>query len=212
MSRKTTSDYIKEILSQYDGKESDWKRLSKKKNEDGEWVRLFENKENKTRVEVIEKKDGQLDARLVGEWKNLTTTANESFKEAERKEERELAASHCFAIIKDEYGDSGLPFAVVTPISYFEKTGYCNDQSGPIRGLLEHKGCYEAMESTYGFDEGLSILTPVDAAHFLKNLGIQWRRDFQDAMEPSLTPMLEKWDQSAKAPAKPANGIKPAKP
>lgn len=64
MANNTTSDKLKKAFSSHGGgDEKDWKRLSKKKNEDGEWLRRFENKKTGVQVEVLEKKDGTFLAR-----------------------------------------------------------------------------------------------------------------------------------------------------
>lgn len=66
MSDKTTSDKIKKAFEAHGGGEAkDWKRLDKKKTEDGEWLRRFENKKTGVQVEVLEKKDGTLLARRI---------------------------------------------------------------------------------------------------------------------------------------------------
>ena len=55
----TTSDQIKDILSvTLDTESDDWKRQTKKKNEQGEWVREFTNGATKETVTVTEAKTG----------------------------------------------------------------------------------------------------------------------------------------------------------
>lgn len=74
MSGKTTSDQLKEFFAQNGGgDEKDWKRLSKKKNAEGQWVREFENRQTGVQLEVVETGPGQFKAR------RLTADANASF-------------------------------------------------------------------------------------------------------------------------------------
>lgn len=68
MKKKTSSDDIKAALTEmFGGKETDWKRLSKKTNDDGEIVRAFENAVLDRRVDVIEDKEGKLRAEISAE-------------------------------------------------------------------------------------------------------------------------------------------------
>jgi hypothetical protein len=66
MTKKTTSDRLKEVFAQFGGKEGDWKRLSKKKNEGGQWERVFENKSDGAQIVVTELEDGKFDAHVLG--------------------------------------------------------------------------------------------------------------------------------------------------
>lgn len=78
MSQKTTSDQLKEVFSQHGGgDEKDWKRISKKKNLEGQWVREFKNRESGVRLEVIETSPGQFKTR------SLTSEANNNFANQE---------------------------------------------------------------------------------------------------------------------------------
>lgn len=220
MTKKTTSDELKTLFTQFGGEEKDWKRLSKKKNGEGQWVREFENKKTGVQLEVVETGEGKFQARQIGAGQSLTVEANQNFAKEEPAVEvtediiddlmndgfspgmpqdqadKVLAGLHCFAICMAE----GFPTAMITPIRYFEQTGYCDDQSGSIGGILT--GCYELMEATWGFEDIDTIKTPVDAANHLRKLGITWRKDFQDFIDSSVTKELEVWAQSApKAPA-----------
>jgi hypothetical protein len=56
--KETSSDKIKQLLTQLGGTEKDWKRLSKKKDDQGQWVREFENAALGKKVAVVEKADG----------------------------------------------------------------------------------------------------------------------------------------------------------
>jgi len=217
MSRKTTSDEIKTVLG---GDEKDWKRLSKKKNEDGQWVREFENKKTGAQVEVIEMSEGKFLARPVEAAGSLTEEANGCFVKPdevteedidmllsdgfipgmpEAQSDRLLAGLHCFAIANEH----GYMMAMITPISYYEQTGYCYDQSTAVGSILDK--CAEAMEAAYEFTDP-AIKTPADAAKYLSGLGIQWRKDFQDFVDSSITKELEAWAQqsAAKGAAKPS--------
>lgn len=74
MADKTASDMLKEFFARNGGgDEKDWKRLSKKKNDDGQWVRTFENRQTGVMVETVELGNGQFKAR------RLTAEANASF-------------------------------------------------------------------------------------------------------------------------------------
>lgn len=74
MADKTASDMLKEFFAKNGGgDEKDWKRLSKKKNGEGQWVRTFENKQTGVQVETVETGPGQFKAR------RLTPEANASF-------------------------------------------------------------------------------------------------------------------------------------
>ncbi|MEZ0261369.1 MAG: hypothetical protein ACAH80_10190 [Alphaproteobacteria bacterium] len=74
MADKTASDMLKEFFARNGGgDEKDWKRLPKKKNEDGQWVRIFENRKTGAMVETVETGPGQFKAR------RLTPDANASF-------------------------------------------------------------------------------------------------------------------------------------
>ncbi len=66
----------KDIKTALGGSEKDWKRLSKKKNDDGEWVRVFESKKTKEHVAVTEAKEGGFSVQ------RLTPVANEQFSAA----------------------------------------------------------------------------------------------------------------------------------
>lgn len=74
MADKTASDMLKEFFARNGGgEEKDWKRLSKKKNGEGQWVRTFENKQTGVQLETVELGNGQFKAR------RLTAEANASF-------------------------------------------------------------------------------------------------------------------------------------
>jgi hypothetical protein len=76
MSDKTTSDQLKHFFAQNGGgEEKDWKRTSKKKNGEGQWVRTFENRDTGVQLEVVETGPGQFKAR------RLTAEANPAFSD-----------------------------------------------------------------------------------------------------------------------------------
>jgi hypothetical protein len=94
-----------------------------------------------------------------------------------------LANRHYFAIC----AEGGSLTAMITPIRYFEETGYCSDQTGPLGSLLPH--CGETMEATWEFYD-TSVKTPVDAIKYLQKQGFVWNRDFQDFIDKSVTQEL----------------------
>ncbi|TAL31152.1 MAG: hypothetical protein EPN97_11230 [Alphaproteobacteria bacterium] len=68
MKKKASSDDIKVALTEmFGGAKKDWKRLSKKTNDDGEIVRAFENAVLDRRVDVIEDQEGKLRAEVSAE-------------------------------------------------------------------------------------------------------------------------------------------------
>ncbi|MDE1154006.1 MAG: hypothetical protein PW788_15855 [Micavibrio sp.] len=74
MTDKTTSDQLKHFFAQHGGgDEKDWKRTSKKKNDEGQVVRQFENRKTGVQLEVVETAPGQFKAR------RLSADANASF-------------------------------------------------------------------------------------------------------------------------------------
>lgn len=74
MAKKSTSDQLKQMFAQNGGgNEKDWKRLSRQKNHEGDWVREFENRKTGARLEVVETGAGQFKAR------RLTSEANDNF-------------------------------------------------------------------------------------------------------------------------------------
>lgn len=117
MAKESTSDKLKEIFAQQGGKESDWKRRDKRKDEDGNWVRVFENAKTGKTLEVTELANGQFNTREV---------------EAGAAD-KALAAKYVFAIRKDndDMTEHGGYYAIISPKAYFEKTGYCYDQASP---------------------------------------------------------------------------------
>jgi hypothetical protein len=124
MAKDSTSDKLKEIFAQQGGRESDWKRRDKRKDEDGNWVRVFENAKTGKNLEVTELVGGQFKTR------ELEAGAAQ----------KAVAAKYVFAIKKDD--DDGMTehggyYAIISPKAYFEKTGYCYDQpSQAIYDLL----------------------------------------------------------------------------
>ncbi len=77
MSDKTTSDQLKHFFAQHGGgEEKDWKRLSKKKNPEGQWVRQFENKQTGVQLEVVETAPGEFKARRLADAANAAFTGD----------------------------------------------------------------------------------------------------------------------------------------
>jgi len=241
MSKPTTSDYLKLVFQHVVQSDADdWKRLSKKKNDDGQWVREFENKDSGDRLTVTEMEKGYFNVK--GKDLEANVRIPNAFLAAAQKpaapkstaqgaagpvietdpaknaaadavirilmgedpaadyddpdadwgvpnklvEEAGLALAnrHCFAIMAEE-GD--IPYAMITPIRFFEQEGHCSDQSVPVHELMPK--CGEAMESTWEiYEKGVD--TPVEAARYLQSLGFQWDRGFQDFIDPSVTAEL----------------------
>lgn len=73
MKKPTTSDQLK-LVFQYvlESDPADWKRLSKSKNEEGQWVRAFENKKSGETVTVTEMDDGYFNVKGKGVEANIS--------------------------------------------------------------------------------------------------------------------------------------------
>jgi len=85
---KITTAFIKKFLAEKGlGAEKDWSRLSKKKNENGEWVREFKNKATGAEVRVTEKADGALSIEKA-EDKGARAAANDAFAPADDGEKK----------------------------------------------------------------------------------------------------------------------------
>lgn len=111
MSGKTTSDQLKEFFAQHGGgEEKDWKRLSKRKNAEGQWVRQFENRETQIQIEVVETGPGQFQARRLTAEANASFEKNEEIATAPVRDNDPVhndAADKVIAKLLAPYGDSG---------------------------------------------------------------------------------------------------------
>jgi hypothetical protein len=58
MAKKTSADCVAFLVEKKGGKQSEWKRRTKKKGADDSWVRFFENTESGDLVIVVEDSDG----------------------------------------------------------------------------------------------------------------------------------------------------------
>ena len=97
-----------------------------------------------------------------------------------------LANRYCFAICYDETADDYF-CAMVTPLRYFEETGVCSDQTGPISHLLPK--CTDVMASTWEIQDR-KIKTVADAARYFQKLGFIWHKNFQDFIDDDYTKEL----------------------
>jgi hypothetical protein len=79
MSKNTVSTDLKALLSQDGSDEKDWKRLSKSKNEQGQWLRVFENKTTSQQVEVLEVEAGKFMIGRTVSASGLASEANKKF-------------------------------------------------------------------------------------------------------------------------------------
>lgn len=178
MAEKHSSDSIKKALNDaagISGSDKDWKRRSKSRNADGEWERVFEHAQSGTVVCATEHADGSLSTRIL----------DETDKAAANKQK---AAKYCFAVGDCESDDLMDPqeeaLILITPISYFNKTGYCYDQPSHLYDLLPD-GADDVNEcGTYIMPRnGKSDL---ELAKDLIARGFVWRSDFQDLMHKAL--------------------------
>jgi hypothetical protein len=95
MKKDTTSDIIKRLLTQHTlggGETSDWKRLSKNKNEQGLIVREFGNIKTNVRLVVTEKAGGSFDVTAADPMPQAKTSASEFFPAMEQDQEKNKAA------------------------------------------------------------------------------------------------------------------------
>ncbi|MBI1216561.1 MAG: hypothetical protein GC185_12185 [Alphaproteobacteria bacterium] len=84
MSKPTTSDYLKLVFKYAaESDADDWKRLSKKKNADGQWVREFENRATGSRLTVTEMEQGYFNVK--GKDIEANIRIPESFAQAAQK-------------------------------------------------------------------------------------------------------------------------------
>lgn len=202
----STSDQLKEIFAQQGGSsEKDWKRLSKSKNDDGEWVRRFENKKTGAQIDVVEKTDGSYFFQpLAPAEKNDSPieTSPEKNKAADKvianlldpefegshdalvkKAGKALANRFTFAIIEDEGADEGSFCAMITPTAYWEKRGFCFDQPSPLWDLLPDGEDVNEC-GTWVFED---CNEPVALATMLIAHGFIWDKKFQNFANASLT-------------------------
>lgn len=115
-----------------------------------------------------------------------------------------LANRFCFALAVDD-PESGHMTAMITPIKYFKEEGCCNDQDGPVRGLLP-PGFSNAMESTWDVPD--DVATAVEAARLLQSYGFVYNKDFQkyidSGQDVKVLPFLKELDEPAVVKAAPA--------
>ncbi|MEZ0226852.1 MAG: hypothetical protein ACAH83_20010 [Alphaproteobacteria bacterium] len=207
---ETSSDRIKKFFAERgEGTENDWKRLSKKKNGDGEWVRQFENKQSGERLEVVEHADGRFSARPLTEAANsafpkaagaFLETDPEKNKAADqiiaadyedvdrsllKKAGRALANRYTFAVtdqMADEFDVSF--YAIITPTKYWKDEGCCYDQPSPIDHLLPNGE--DANDcGTWIFEKNYASAAAL--AKDLQNRGFTWDKDFQNFIDSKFT-------------------------
>ena len=73
MKKSTTSDQLKQVFETVlKSDPDDWKRVSKSKNDEGQWVREFENRDSGARVTVTEMEDGTFNISGKGAETNIS--------------------------------------------------------------------------------------------------------------------------------------------
>lgn len=214
MTKKTTSDDLKSLLAQDGSNEADWKRVSKSKNDKGQWVRRFENKETHKQIDVTEISEGKYFAQAV----NLTAEANTRFAKDEPafevtpevidtlvrdgyypdmpqdQADSVLRSLYRFAVVKDEWGGDA-PLVYLSP-----RDDIRYDESKAVASIID--GITEAADGVYEMIDS-SLNTPVAIANYMESEGIAWDKELQDRVEPAFTKELEAWSKktAAKKPA-----------
>lgn len=177
MSDKQSSASIKQALNQaagVQGSDKDWKRRSKARNDNGEWERVFEHAPTGTVVSATEHADGSLNTRVLDDA-------------AKSDIARQKAARYCFAVgdSNDGFLDPGSEAIMfITPISYFNKTGYCYDQPSHLYDLLPDDA--DDVNECGSYVLPRNGQSDIDIAKDLINRGFVWRADFQDLMNKKL--------------------------
>lgn len=99
---------------------------------------------------------------------------------------RALANRLSFAI--DTEGYDGLE-AKISATKYVEKRGYVSKYTDPFGSVLP--GCSESDDESTWYFRDPDIKTAVDAAAHLISLGLQWSKELQDRVDPSVTADIE---------------------
>lgn len=182
-----SSDDIKKALNDatgLNGSDKDWKRRSKNRADDGGWERVFEHLPTGTFVKTHESDSKPLSAEILkdGFAKAAKPAAEKPFVDKKRQK----AAKYCFAIgVDDDCIDVVTETTVIiTPITYFDKTGYCYDQPSHLESLLpgdaddiNECGTYVMQrEGKTDMEIGLELIAR----------GFVWRADFQDLIHKAL--------------------------
>lgn len=120
MSKISTDDckkFLKDHFPEFS--EKGWSRVSKSKNANGDVVRVFLHKDTSEQVVVLENKQGVLS---LGEAEQAVTIKSASKSSGSSK--------YIYSVVDNDInpGEPGAHLVMITKKSYFEKTGYMNDQ------------------------------------------------------------------------------------
>ncbi len=239
MSDKTTSDQLKHFFAEHGGgEEKDWKRLSKKKNPEGQVVRQFENKKTGVQLEVVETAPGQFKARRLADTANAAFTSTPELTRAPVIETDTARNAAADAIIEqldeeDEIAPSLLKQAGTALANRFvfaiggdpAATGlmdglfvefspkgrdYDQHLEHVISHLLPKNNGGEAMELTFDFS---AYKDPVRLVSDLMKKGFIWDETYQAQMDASTgMPYLATLKAAFVAPTSATPAAKPPTP
>lgn len=172
-----SSNNIKKILNDaagVNGSDKDWKRQSKSRNDNGEWERVFEHTASGALVRATEHADGTLSASIIDDKDKSSIN-------------KKKAAKYCFAIGGSEGGFVNVAKDImiyITPIAYFNKYKYCDDQPYHLYDLLP-AGADDVNEcGNYLMPHNGK--TDIEIAKDLITRGFVWRSDLQDLVYKDL--------------------------
>lgn len=230
MADKTTSDQLKRFFAQHGGgEEKDWKRLSKKKDAEGLWVRQFENKTSGVQIEVVENADGTFKARRLAAAANAAFAGSDGLTPALEKDPAKNAAADKIMAQLAEREDEEVPerllkaagralanrfifavsindpqeglYAVVAPVN-------APDWDQHLEQYIDHlmpSRNREVMEATFEFQDYPDVASVVAD---LQRRGFIWDREFQQNLDAhtgvSIMPQLAAFLPGSAAPAFPA--------
>ena len=236
--KKTSSDFIKAALVNSlkgGGAAKDWKRRSKSKNDQGQWVRKFQNAAIGKSLFTVETAPGHVYILTPEEYAAPKPAPVATLSVDELIEKmidgtiyedddinvdnevtalgKELAAQFIFAYagIEEEYE---VPVWIITPVKIWRDSGYVFDQPCPIEYILPEGA--EDMNDCGTWVWENDGQTPAEAAKDLLDRGFIWERKFQDFIDMTadgadedVTEELERI-AAAHTPAAPQKGPAPA--
>lgn len=214
--KRTASDEMKAILvaiSTMPSYGEDWKRLSKKKNEQGQLVREFQNKATGEQFALTEQGGGKVSIQRTAESRvkpgpspiiETDPAKNEAadklidliisgeFHEEDsyqmerliQKAWTALANRYLFAYCETEDGACW----VLTPQKHWKETGYVFDQHSPIHNLMPSNAA-EVTEATWMIDP--EYFPPMRRAADLMARGFIFDPDFQRFIDDKQEKMID---------------------